>query len=361
MRIGWMIYGSLGKMSGGYLYDRLVVEGLREAGHHVEVISMPDVGWFRALTHNWDANLLEEAIELNLDLLVQDELNHPSLFLFNHSFKQFTKKPIVSVVHHLRSSEKHPPTAQVFYKLVERHYLKTVDAFIFNSEFTKDDVNRLSPLNNRPWVIAYPGKNRLEQRLTEDQVRQRCQTPGPLKLLFVGNIIPRKGLYYLLQALKNLPPNQWELKIVGSQSANASYFSKIQRCVSKHLKDSPIHFLGLQPNLMVRQIYQESQVLILPSDIEGYGIVYAEALGFGLPCLATNNGGAKEVIRDGREGYLVPHANPLVLQTHLKNLIEDRTLLEKLSLQSLRRYDELTAWSDTQEQVKNFLEGLLKA
>lgn len=353
-----MIYGSLGKMSGGYLYDRLVVEGLREAGHRVEIISMPDVSWWQALMHNWDSSLLEEALDLKLDLLVQDELNHPSLFLFNHSYRRYARRPIVSIVHHLRSSERHSPVAGAFFSLVERHYLNTIDAFVFNSQFTLGDVDRLSPLKQRPRIVAYPGKDRLGVRLTEDSVRQRCHAPGPLKLLFVGNVIPRKGLIHILEALQPLSADSWELTVVGSQSAHPGYSRSIERFVRKFLPRAPIKFLGLQPDLVVRQVYQESHVLVLPSDIEGYGIVYAEALGFGLPCVASALGGGSEIVSDGQQGWLVHHGDSLKMRKIIQRLIDDRALLETVSLAALRRYDELPSWSSTQRAIKEFLEKI---
>lgn len=359
MKIGWMIYGSLGKMSGGYLYDRLVVEGLREAGHEVEVISMPDVGWWRSLPHNWDANLMEETLELDLDLLVQDELNHPSLFLFNHWFKRRTRIPVVSLVHHLRSSEHHPAPLCPVYSAIERLYLSTVDAFVFNSSFTKDDVDRKSPLGNRPWTVAYPGKDRLQVRLSEAEVLDRCRQPGPLRLLFVGNLIPRKGLLFLLQALVLQPTNLWTLTVVGSHSADPAYFRKVQRFIRHHLPQARIEFLGLQPDSVVARCYRESHVLVLPSDIEGYGIVYAEALGFGLPCLAAAKGGAGELIQDGVNGVLIEYGQVEHLRAVLTRQLRDRAWVERLSLNALRRYDEAPAWRDTQERVSTFLESLV--
>lgn len=352
-----MIYGSLGRMSGGYLYDRIVVEGLRAAGHTVEVISMPDVGWWKALGHNWDGNLLEEALDLELDLLIQDELNHPSLFLFNRSFKRFAKRPILSVVHHLRSSEIHPPPLRLVYRWVESLYLDSVDGFLFNSHFTRNDTDRLSPLRGRPWVVAYPGKDRLGVRLTDEEVRQRCRQGGALRLLFVGNIIPRKGLHHLVQALAGLPPEGWELTVVGSQSAAPAYTRKIERCIAKRHPGARITFLGLQPDVAVKEIFRSSQVLLLPSEIEGYGIVYAEALGFGLPCLAASKGGAAEIVEEGVQGWLVAHGDEARLRDRIAALIQDRGLLERLSLAALQRFDRLPGWESTQRAVLDFLSG----
>src|SRR5512139_3888486 len=104
MHIGLIIYGSLDTLSGGYLYDRKLVEYLRSQRDTVEIISLPwrsygahltDNLWFRLPGHG--ANRSKK-----FDILIQDELNHPSLLFANRRRHPY---PVISLVHHLRSSE----------------------------------------------------------------------------------------------------------------------------------------------------------------------------------------------------------------------------------------------------------------
>ena len=74
MRIGFVIYGSIDAVSGGYLYDRKLVECLRAEGETVEIISLPWRNYASHLTDNFHFRLPQ-----NLDILIEDELNHPSL------------------------------------------------------------------------------------------------------------------------------------------------------------------------------------------------------------------------------------------------------------------------------------------
>src|SRR5512146_736280 len=97
MKVGLVIYGSLDTLSGGYLYDRKLVEYLRSRGDTVEIISLP---WRNYPTHFVDN--LSFKLPGNLDLLIQDELNHPSLIFANQGKHPY---PILSLVHHLRCSE----------------------------------------------------------------------------------------------------------------------------------------------------------------------------------------------------------------------------------------------------------------
>src|SRR5215510_14249852 len=100
MKIGFVIYGSLNMVSGGYLYDRKLAEYLREQDDTVEIISLPWRNYAAHLTDNFRFRLPP-----NLDVLIQDELNHPSLIGANAGKHPY---PVISLVHHLRCSELRP-------------------------------------------------------------------------------------------------------------------------------------------------------------------------------------------------------------------------------------------------------------
>jgi len=129
MRIGFVIYGSLDTLSGGYMYDRKLVGYLRAQGDTVEIISLPWRNYAAHLTDNFSFKL-----PANLDILIQDELNHPSLIAANLKKHPY---PIISLVHHLRCSELRPNWQNDLYRVIEKKYLQNVDGFIFNSKTTK--------------------------------------------------------------------------------------------------------------------------------------------------------------------------------------------------------------------------------
>ena len=110
MRIGFVIYGSLDTVSGGYFYDRKLVEYLRAQGNSVEIISLLWRNYATHLTDNFRFRL-----PADLDILIQDELNHPSLIAANAGKHPY---PIVSLVHHLRCSELRPNWLNCLYRIV---------------------------------------------------------------------------------------------------------------------------------------------------------------------------------------------------------------------------------------------------
>lgn len=123
MHIGLIIYGRLDTVSGGYLYDRKLVAYLRNRGDQVKVISLPWSNYGRHLGHNLLPGLYRRLRHASFDVLLQDELNHPSLFWLNRRLGHSHRYPLVTIVHHLRSSEKRPAWQNAFYGWVEKKYL----------------------------------------------------------------------------------------------------------------------------------------------------------------------------------------------------------------------------------------------
>ena len=139
------------------------------------------------------------------DLILQDELIHPSLFWLNRRHRRVNGIPIVSIVHQLLSSQPRKSRLDQLFRAIEKHYLAGVDAFIFNSQTTRSHVHHL--IDRRPpSIVAHPGADRLGHLQTPEILATRARRAGPLELVFVGNLTPIKGLMPLLASLIRLPP-----------------------------------------------------------------------------------------------------------------------------------------------------------
>ncbi len=344
MKIGLLIYGSLETLSGGYFYDRKLVESLRAAGDQVEIISLP---W-----RNYPAHLADNLtfrLPPGLDLLIQDELNHPSLLAANRRPRPY---PVVSLVHHLRCSEQRPAWQNNLYRLVERRYLRSVDGFIFNSRTTRDVVHALSG-DDKPHHIAYPPTDRFGDALSPNLVAARAAQPGPLRILFLGNLIPRKGLHTLLESLAQLPADMARLEIIGSPQSDPSYAAAMRQRAETIA--APITFHGPLNDEPLAEQLRSAHILALPSTYEGFGIVYLEGMGFGLPAIGTTAGAAAEIITHAHTGYLIPPDDSTTLAAHLSQLAANRALLAQLAQNALQRYNQQPRWEETAAQVRQFL------
>ena len=349
MKLGFLIYGSLDTLSGGYLYDRKLVDFLRDRGDSVEIISLP---WRNYAAHLSDN--LYFRLPHDLELLIQDELNHPSLIWANAQPHPY---PIISLVHHLRSSEQRPGWQNWIYHQVERHYLNSVDGFIFNSQTTKRVVSRFVK-SRKPEIIACPPTDRFGYPMTEKDVIARAQETGSLRLLFLGNIIHRKGLHILLDAIsrKNLDIS---LNIIGGTTAEEKYAEAMQLKVKRSNMEAKIKFhVPMNQDDLANKL-KSTHVLVVPSSYEGFGIVYLEGMAFGLPAIGTTAGAASEIITNGETGFLIEPGDSNALVERLSLLSQDRDLLAQMSVNALERYHQQPTWDETAEKVRRFLKHMI--
>jgi len=99
---------------------------------------------------------------------------------------------------------------------------------------------------------------------------------------------------------------------------------------------------------------------VVPSSYEGFGIVYLEGMGLGLPAIGTTAGAAGEIIEPGQTGYLIAPDDSRALAEHLQSLAEDRGLLTRLSLNARERYLRQPSWAETANHIRKFLYSFLQ-
>jgi glycosyltransferase involved in cell wall biosynthesis len=347
---------SLETISGGFLYDRKLVDHLRSRSDEVKVISLPWRGYPLNLLDNLSRSLRHRLRSEHLDVLLQDELIHPSLFWLNRQIKDEVSFRLLTIVHHLRSSEQRPAWQNRLYRQIERRYLEGVDGYILNSRTTQGAVEGLGVnLSARAHLIACPAGDQLSAQISEAEIARRAAQPGPLRVMFLGNLIPRKGLHTLLSALESLPAGSCVLSIAGSQSVDPRYVRAIRRQIERAGLEECARLLGALSLHELADCLRSQHLLAVPSTYEGYGIAYLEGMGFGLPAIGTTGGAAGEIITTGVDGYLVAPGDASALAECLRRLTADRPLLAALGLAARRRYLAQPTWEQTCREIRNFL------
>lgn len=361
MHIGIVVYGDLNRTSGGYLYDRTVVNYLRRRGDRVTVFSQPQRPYPLGLIDTFDVPFWRTLSEAPIDVLLQDELNHPSLALGNHWLRRAADFPIVAIVHHLRQSERRSPVDTAISRWIERLYLQSPHAFIFNSEATRrDTIGATSGMpTDRPSIVAPPSGHRFGEPLDPATVDSRAAGDDPLRLAFVGNVIPRKRLHMLLRGLARVTETDWCLDVVGDLHANPSYTDRVRRLISRSGVTDRVTLHGRLPNANLRQVLERSHTLAVPSAYEGYGIVYVEAMGRGLPVLASPFGGVQDVVEDGTTGFFVRSASDIAAAA--RQWGHDRSLLASMGRAALEAYQRFPTWDESSRRIASFLDDLVSS
>lgn len=343
MRIGLTLYGSLDERSGGFRYDRKLVEQLRRAGDTVETIELPWRKYHRGLMDN-ASRKLRNRLDVGVDVMLQDELAHPSLVYTNRQLSY----PIVSIVHHLRASE--PRRLSPVYRAVERRYLNTVDGVVCNSTATRDIVTGLGA-DAESTVIAPPAGDQFDPDLAPDEIDERAHN-RPLQVVFVGNIAPRKGLDTLIDGIA-LADSDAELTVVG-RVVDEEYITAIRERIDDDGVTDRVQLVGELSADDLATALRESHVLAVPSRYEGFGIVYLEGMSFGLPAVASQAGGATDVVTDGETGFLVPPDDATAVAEALTEL-SDTDQLAAMGRAARARYDQHPGWEETAARVRRLL------
>ena len=344
MRVGLTLYGSLEERSGGFRYDRKLVEGLRAAGDTVDLIELPWRSYPRGILDSLDPRF-RARLDADVDVMLQDELAHPSLV--GHTSR--LSYPVVSIVHHLRASESR--RLSPLYRAVERRYLSTVDGVVCNSDPTRQSVLDLG-VDGDSTVVAPPAGDRLDP----DFEATPSTTPAsdePLQAVFVGNITPRKGLDTLVEGVAASEATV-DLTVVG-RPVDEAYVNAVRQSVNDYGLDDRVEFVGRCSDGRLAETLRSADVLAVPSQYEGFGIVYLEGMSFGLPAIASRAGGASDVVTDGETGYLVDPEDPAAVGDALTELAEDHERLAAMRTAARQRYEAHPDWEETTARVRRLL------
>jgi glycosyltransferase involved in cell wall biosynthesis len=358
MRVGWVVDGDLEQISGGYLYDRIVIDDLRRHGVDVDVVSIPPARYLARLAGRGRRALEERLAGPGFDIIVEDELSHPSLIRANARLERTRPRTVrVALVHHLRSSEPAGWPARRIFRLAERSFLQSVGAFIFNSRTTKAVVQDAVG-GARPSIVAFPGADRLGAGIDPAGIKERAAQAGALNVLFVGNVIERKGLHTLIEALARLGSGTASLTITGRDDLEPAYAERVRVQIHRLGLGDTVRWTGPVGPGPLAALMEGCHVLAVPSTYEGYGMAYIEGMGRGLPAVAGRQGGAAEFIREGENGFLIDPGDSAALAAALLSLAADRARLRQMSLAALETYRSHPTWSETGATIAKFLADL---
>ncbi|MBT8334644.1 MAG: glycosyltransferase family 4 protein [Desulfobacterales bacterium] len=357
MRIGLIIYGNLNTLTGGYLYDRIMVEGLIKRGHEVEVISLESGSYLRRLLLGFSSGLYRRLLAGKFDIIIEDELCHPSLFFVNKRLRRQAGPLLVALVHHALCKEPRHRWHNMLLSVVERWYLASVDGFIYNSQSTQRTVASLVD-HERPQVIVYPAGDRFGSPLSEEFIGKRAQRSGALELLFLGNVIPRKGLLPLLRALAEVERDVWHLSIVGGLEFDSIHAARAQQLVKQLGLSDSVRFLGPLEDDRLVEILRTSHIFCMPYAYEGFGIAILEAMAFGLPAIGCRDGAAFETISQGINGFLLAPDDLGGLRPLLVKLHGDREELKQLALAARATCLNRSNWQDSTVAIDEFLQNM---
>jgi glycosyltransferase involved in cell wall biosynthesis len=344
----FLIPGRLDTRTGGYTYDRHIIDGLRSIGWQVDVqmlgdgFPQPDAA---ALAH---AQGVIEALPDGALALV-DGLAFGVLDTLAHLHAKRLRW--VALVHHPLALESGLGAAQrQALHASERSALQATRRVIVTSPFTARNLVAEFDVPASHISVIEPG--------TDPAPAATGSAPGEaFNLLCVATITPRKGHIVLIEALAGLKDRNWTLHCAGSLAMDTACADEVRQAILQHGLSERVQLLGEQDEADLRQLYTAADAFVLPSYHEGYGMALADAIAYGLPVVSTRAGAIADTVPEAA-GILVPPGDASALRTALQRLLDDPPWRTQLRNGALQARAALPGWSTSSARFADALRAV---
>jgi len=339
------IPGDLKSTSGGYAYDRRVIELLPDFGVQVATLMLPDS--FPNPTNNDLAKTgrLLEAKSADAVLLV-DGL---AFGAFPEHLLAGLKGRVIGLVHHPLFLETGLPHARkVELKASEENALHRANHIVVTSRTTQRILVEKMGLSASKVTVAEPGT---------DPAQRATGTGAPLQLVSVGAVLPRKGYDVLIEALAPLKEIDWRLTIAGALDRDPAAVETLRDAIEINGLGGRVTLAGKVVPATLDKYYDSADLFVSTSLFEGYGMAMAEAMARGLPMVLSGGGAAAETAGDAAALH-VEAGNIPALTAALQRALTDKKLRDRLADAAWEAGRTLPTWHEAARRIAAVILGL---
>jgi glycosyltransferase involved in cell wall biosynthesis len=341
--------GALGQLTGGYLFDRHVVEALNRAGRAVLLRELegrfpePDDIARRS------AAAVLDGLAVN-SVAVIDGL---ALAAFADCLTETMagRFRLVGFVHHPLALETGLPLERrEALALAEARLLPRLAGVLCPSRITAWHMAEYGVAGSRI-LVTPPGT-------AKPAMPRAARRDGPLRLLSVATISPRKGYLLLIEALAELRDRPWHLTCIGSLTRDRVAALQLEQAIAHHGLAERVLLAGEWPQERLGAAYAEADLFVLPSYHEGYGMAFAEALAHGLPIVGTTAGAIPETV-PAEAAMLVPPGDRGALTRALALVLDNGALRTRLAAAAAKAGAALPDWPQATQAWIEALDRLI--
>lgn len=212
---------------------------------------------------------------------------------------------------------------------VKQEY-ELADYLITGSSFARRTFVERGYDQDRIFSVPYGAVSpEVDDKLPDDE--------GTFRVVFAGQIVPRKGVHYLVRAFEELALPRSELVLAGRVSAEMR--PVVEGWVRR---GSDIVVTGSLPGAELQRQYRRGSVFVLPSVSDSWGLVVGEAMAAGLPVIVTENTGSSEMVREGKDGFVVPVRDVESLKRAMLRLYGNKKLCREMGAAARERVKEFS-------------------
>ena len=341
--ISFVVPGSIQTLTGGYGYDRRIIQGLRQRGWRVDLHELassfpsPSSADLQEAARRLAAHPGEAVVVIDgLAFGAMPEVVRP----------EADRLRLVALVHHPLADET-GLAASVVRALAEseRSALSAARAVVVTSARTAERLAAYNVPAQRIAVVE-PGT---------DPAPLARGSGGGVSMLSVATLTPRKGHSVLLAALARLRHLEWHLTCVGSLDRDPDHVARLLAQIDAGGLASRVTLAGEMDDTGLAPLYDRADLFVLPTLYEGYGMVVAEALARGLPVVSTATGAIPELLADG-SGLALPPGDADALHAALERLLADSAARAAMAAGARRVRDRLPTWEGQSAGMADVIE-----
>ncbi|WP_404443621.1 glycosyltransferase family 4 protein [Sutcliffiella horikoshii] len=265
------------------------------------------------------------------------------------ALKGFMALPLVSTIHALeegRSSLEY--SIQLQTAKWEESLIRNSDALIVCSSFMKTEVKK--KMIGKKEVRVIPNGVHLSKEESEsvsDFLNRKSYTH---LALFLGRMVPEKGIATLLDATKKIHETHPECLFI--LAGKGPYMSDYQSLVCQAGLEKTMLFVGYLNDREKATILKRCDMLVVPSNYEPFGIVAIEGMAAGKPVIAARTGGLSSIIKDGETGLLFEPGDAMDLSKKISSIIENPTLSASFGEKALNEVKQKYNWEDVRDETE---------
>lgn len=259
--------------------------------------------------------------------------------------------PMVVHFHHLDDSP--------WRNALVRRVLHQAEAVIaFSQAGKKQAVEHLGVPASKIRVI-YHGVERTFRpaAVNTELLRQVGWNPGERILLYLGSLEPRKNPLFLLDAVAELLSAGWKVRLV--LCGTGPLLETLRDRINSMGMQQQVFLAGAVPESLKADYYNLADVFVFPSEMEGFGLVLAEAMSCGKPIVAFDNSSIGEVVANGETGFLIQPGDPRQFVSKTMSLLDNENLRARMGSQACNRVDRLFRWEGAARQTLEVYEQVV--
>lgn len=353
--------GAVPPQTGGELYNYKISQYFETAGLEHEFISLHEyrhylrLGKLPIMGDLMVNVILAIALYRHQGLFIEDHYFSRYLLLTNVIQKYVRKQKIVTIVHlfcRYDSTDKFV-LRRFIHRWIEKLHLSFSDVILLSSEYSRREAISLG-IDPAKLHVLHPGLDREKFAY----ISPSNYPEQDKKILCVANYIPRKGIRYLIEAFAQTKRDNFKLHLVGNAKNNAVYYKQLLKRVKALELEDAVYFHDGKDQEKIKYLYSTSDIFVLPSLKETFGIVLIEAMHYRLPIITTNTSAMPDLVTDGENGLLVPPKDIPAMTWALSRLIREPMLRWKMGELGHQNVKDSFHWKDTSSRFLSLVQAI---